>query len=156
MTTLDSKTGEILSLPSIEPYESDQRKKYHLERCEDAVRFLAEGHTKTQLCAYWGISFETLQKWINSYPEFKESMDLGMTFSEAKATQVLWEFATKKREGNLGALVFYMCNVYKKNFTQKNDSQSTVTINNIGNLTVSERRAKIEKFKAQLEDKSDE
>lgn len=156
MTTIDHNSGTILQLPDLTPEEANRSilSKYDQSRCDELIKFMSHpGRTKAQVCAYWGISFTTLEKWVRTYPEFQQAMDIAMVKAEAEYTQKVWEMATTKTEGNIGALIFFGCNVFRKSFAQKNDNNTNVTINNVTNMTPAERKERLAQYRDKLLEK---
>lgn len=49
----------------------------------DFLAHLREGSTRSEVCAAWGITYSTLNKWIESYPEMAEAYAVGKPAYEA-------------------------------------------------------------------------
>jgi hypothetical protein len=57
--------------------------KYKSEYCEKVIELMAEGASKTEVCAEIGICYDTFLDWQKANKEFSESVKRGDKLSEA-------------------------------------------------------------------------
>lgn len=108
-------------------------RKYTSEIPEKFLRLRFEGKTEAQAMLLCDIrSWETLKRWQNDYPDFKEAVEFGKI-----AAQAYWEgIGDDGIVGNLPkfshtAYIFKMCNMFKEQYRQANNgSQVNVQVNN--------------------------
>ncbi len=109
-------------------------RKYNPSIADRFLQYRTEGKTQAQAMKLCDIrSWETLRRWQNDYPEFKEAVQFGEIVSQAR-----WEEIGEM--GILGQIekfsastyIFKMCNQFKDQYKQQNNGSSIQINNNVG------------------------
>ena len=133
-------TKPIVSLPTLTAAESYNRStKYHDGIPAKVYELLAKGRSKTQCAAYLGISEKTLSNWEKTHEELRDVMEVGETMSAAFWQDLSQRASLGEIEVNPTLFIFNACNQHRKHFTQRNDQNSGVTINN-NTLSITDER----------------
>ena len=106
----DTKTGELIKKTSVRdmldlpspPRGIKHKDKYRRQwsnkwkhpewgtsQCDTVVKVMMEGGHQARACCELGISPTTFIDWYNKYDEFRESVDVGMAYSEAFYEELL-------------------------------------------------------------------
>lgn len=99
--------------------------KYKDSFCKTAEQVLANGESLAAICAEIGITRSTLYLWRDTYPEFKESIEIGL-----QRAQRAWERIGKDGiEGNYEKFngapwIFTMKNRFRDDYSEEKESKS--------------------------------
>jgi hypothetical protein len=99
---------------------------------------LQSGKTKTQAAVSLKMAAETLNKLIDKHPEVALAVQAGKDAAKARWEQVLQTKATTNSEGDTKALLYYMNNVFKDDYSSTRDNTlqtppvTTIYNNNYG------------------------
>ena len=88
--------------------------EYDDHRCDMAFKFCVLGATKAQVAVFLGVSESCIDKWMESWPEFKEAIERGREEADAQVAHGLYRRAigytlthVETREGENGTGPFW-------------------------------------------------
>lgn len=119
-TTENVTPGQLVVRP---PWDRGQgaKPKYRAEMCEAVLQLGAQGDSKCQMAARFGVTRKTISRWEKTRPEFAEAMELAMELSQA-----WWE--TQGRDGmwagksfNSPTYQFNMKNRFRADYTDRQE-----------------------------------
>jgi len=154
-----SKNKEILKLPDKTPAEVryqiyDPSRKYSQDMGDKALELFAQGKTRTQVACLLGVSAKTIDTWCKTYPEFRDKFEVGLQFGQAHWEEFVQNKMKSGEPFNHSAFIFYMSNVYKHDYKQRNDGNSVnIQINQNNSLTPEERESRIKQILDKRENK---
>lgn len=83
--------------------------KYDAELCQQAIAYLKEGHSVTQLSREFDVAKSTIYKWAQEHKEFSDALTRGGELSQAywedQLTQMMWS-----KEVNAPLVKLYFAN----------------------------------------------
>jgi hypothetical protein len=100
---------------------------------QSAEQFMAQGLTREQCAANLGISRSKFFERQAEFSEFSETIKKGQAIGLSKVTNKLFENAAVK--GDNVAIIYYLNNRDKENWSNKNEFSATVEHKNIIDLT---------------------
>ena len=96
--------------------------KYEPSYCQEAIDYLAQGKSVTQLSARIGVNKTTIYEWANVHPEFSNALRTGQELSEAYWETELVEMM-RDRDVNAPLVKLYFANRFK--WTDKQEVDHT-------------------------------
>ena len=97
--------------------------KYEKAYCQEAIEYLAQGKSVTQLSAKIGVSKSTIYQWASEHSEFSDALLRGQELSEAYWETELVEMM-RDRDVNAPLVKLYFANRFRWSDKQEVDHTS--------------------------------
>lgn len=108
---------------------------YKPEFCQQVIEYGKEGMSKMEMCLELNICKQTLYNWCDEYPEFLDSLNKAIDYSQA-----WWEMkgrkATFDSEGfNATSYIFNMKNRFKEDWSDTSNNNISISESLVINRT---------------------
>jgi intergrase/recombinase len=126
----------------IPPYVRGKLSLYHPKMCDVVINTAMQGGFKAEMCINCGISNATFDKYVNTYPEFKESYEFAELIILREAEKLLQKGARGELPGEAFKYLSKLLDNKYKHLYEKAGNNTEITVNTI-NLTPEQVSAKI-------------
>ncbi len=99
--------------------------KYDKKHNEDVEKLIGIGLREEDIAYYLGVNVKTIYNWKSRDKEFLQAIERGREKGKRKVVSALFQ---KINEGNLTAIIFWLCNRYPQEWSNVNRIEQTSKI----------------------------
>ena len=112
---MSNEDNEVIIVPQIKPYKGN----YHRKFIQKLIGHLKSGKSVHSFAGSIGVARGTIDKWVETYPEFAEAMDIAKSINLGTLEEIALDQATGETKGNAAILQFLMKNQHADVYVDK-------------------------------------